>query len=587
MKHSEVRVQHSGARDRRSERFAASDSRLPSVSPSLRFAIAACLLLLSFPMTAKAQRQTVLFLGEEGPLVIGFELKTGGQAFTETWRAGLRQIIEELDKDGNGTLSRKETEGKGEKKTDKSSESSPQAEALLRSANLWDADAEPRDGELNEQEIARFLSRKGQGAFQTEASEKTAALLSPQITQAVNSGDRLWDWLDDDDDQKLSPKELQDADETLRKYDLDADESISLNELEAIQNPFFTARQSNQMTETPFFSIHHGQSATRIIRGLALRYRSFDPPNNEKAAGSRGIAIEALQIPDSQKRLFDRDGSGRLDDWELREFLKSPVPMVTIQIELPASEKSLPKLTGRVRDAKSSIAVKKSLPGSVSILAGEIQIEIDANGLRPEALTQSLKERFNQADRDNNGYLEKGEANRDQFFRRHFAEYDADGNEKLYPEEWRKPVDAAIEFARSQTRMTVQDGGQDVFSVLDGDRDLKIGPREWITAADRMEIWDKNENGTLEKNEVPHVYRVSFGPGLPDLPGLITPQNNNRQSPAMQEVVRGPKWFQAMDKNGDGDVSAREFLGSPESFKKIDRDQDELIDPHEAAKFTE
>ena len=39
-----------------------------------------------------------------------------------------------------------------------------------------------------------------------------------------------------------------------------------------------------------------------------------------------------------------------------------------------------------------------------------------------------------------------------------------------------------------------------------------------------------------------------------------------------------------MDRNGDGDVSRREFLGTPEEFKKLDLDGDGLISREEAEK---
>src|SRR5262249_28497923 len=45
----------------------------------------------------------------------------------------------------------------------------------------------------------------------------------------------------------------------------------------------------------------------------------------------------------------------------------------------------------------------------------------------------------------------------------------------------------------------------------------------------------------------------------------------------------GPDWFRRMDRNRDGDVSRREFLGPREQFDRIDRDRDGLIDPDEAA----
>ncbi len=44
----------------------------------------------------------------------------------------------------------------------------------------------------------------------------------------------------------------------------------------------------------------------------------------------------------------------------------------------------------------------------------------------------------------------------------------------------------------------------------------------------------------------------------------------------------GPEWFQKMDRNHDGDVSRREFLGPRDQFDRLDRDNDGLIGADEA-----
>lgn len=48
--------------------------------------------------------------------------------------------------------------------------------------------------------------------------------------------------------------------------------------------------------------------------------------------------------------------------------------------------------------------------------------------------------------------------------------------------------------------------------------------------------------------------------------------------------IAGPDWFRMMDKNGDGFVSRREFLGTSDQFRTLDRDGDGLVSPDEADK---
>jgi hypothetical protein len=64
--------------------------------------------------------------------------------------------------------------------------------------------------------------------------------------------------------------------------------------------------------------------------------------------------------------------------------------------------------------------------------------------------------------------------------------------------------------------------------------------------------------------------------------GLIIPFGQGVEISVPRPPPRGPLWFRKMDRNGDGDVSPREFLGTPAQFRRIDADGDGLIDPDEA-----
>ena len=66
--------------------------------------------------------------------------------------------------------------------------------------------------------------------------------------------------------------------------------------------------------------------------------------------------------------------------------------------------------------------------------------------------------------------------------------------------------------------------------------------------------------------------------------GVPVPAVANRPRPTGAEASRAPAWFRAMDRNGDGVISPREFLGPPEVFRKLDLNGDGVISPEEAVR---
>jgi hypothetical protein len=80
--------------------------------------------------------------------------------------------------------------------------------------------------------------------------------------------------------------------------------------------------------------------------------------------------------------------------------------------------------------------------------------------------------------------------------------------------------------------------------------------------------------------DIPRQFRLTVSRGQA-VPVLGVPAGSSVSLPGRPQG-RGPLWFRKMDRNGDGDVSRREFLGSQADFERIDTDGDGLIDVQEA-----
>ena len=103
------------------------------------------------------------------------------------------------------------------------------------------------------------------------------------------------------------------------------------------------------------------------------------------------------------------------------------------------------------------------------------------------------------------------------------------------------------------------------FEWLDADQDGQRGLAELRNAGKRL--------GNLTPRQAD--YSLTLLPGVVAEYGVRLRRPEGRKS-------RGPAWFAAMDRNGDGFVSRAEWLGTDEAFDELDRDGDGLISPEES-----
>lgn len=148
---------------------------------------------------------------------------------------------------------------------------------------------------------------------------------------------------------------------------------------------------------------------------------------------------------------------------------------------------------------------------------------------------------------------------------------DRNGDGKLDEKEFAAWLDVRDRFVKSHVLLTVMDHGPGLFELLDANHDGALSVRELRGAWNRLRNAGCVRDGRFDGTRVPRQFCLTVSAGLPASPlGRATPA--------------GPAWFRAMDRNGDGDVSRKEFTGPPDAFDKLDLDKDGLLSAEEALK---
>jgi Ca2+-binding EF-hand superfamily protein len=201
-------------------------------------------------------------------------------------------------------------------------------------------------------------------------------------------------------------------------------------------------------------------------------------------------------------------------------------------------------------------------------------------------------QQLQQADKDNNGYLDAAEAKSNPLFMNLFKLMDLDGDGMLYEKELVGYLDRMQELqvaaGSSCASMTVTDVGRGIFDLIDINKNGKLTIRELRGMVEALKTLDTNKDGFISPDELPRKYQlqVRHGPNLMGFEGVAFFDESMSNSPIKNgNTAPGPLWFRKMDKNSDGDVSRREFLGTDTDFRRIDADNDALISAEEAIRF--
>lgn len=155
-----------------------------------------------------------------------------------------------------------------------------------------------------------------------------------------------------------------------------------------------------------------------------------------------------------------------------------------------------------------------------------------------------------------------------------FAAADRDGDNRLTAIELEAFLNLVECGASCQVVVAAADRGRNPFERLDADGNGRLDARELAATGDAIKPGE-----SVPRRAVLTAARGPVGPTFGPV-ALGTGRPPTRAPDAKKPT--GPDWLQAMDANGDGSVSAAEFVGPPDLFRRLDADGDGRIGAVEA-----
>lgn len=546
----------------------------------------------------KEDIQDLVFLHAPQPLRMRLHVSINGKSPTVAWDAFLDKLFVYYDVNNDGYLS-------------------PQEAAKLLPPNMYNMgfniifNGGRRGGgnqRINFAEIDTNkdgkISREEFGAyFRKSQFQPLQVQIQPPNRQAEQYTDALYKHLNKKADGKLTPQDVKDAWMVLMKLDTDEDEIISVQELmqrqpnpyygdaEVIQEAFMGGPPRPQTPPaTAFISLDPAQPLEEQIKQLLGRMPLAPwPAGFGRAPGLPGFVT----------KLFDEKEKALLAQWlqrppdlefdvQLGDMAEGVGRILSFGSE-PAGVR-LVKTAGNgmpyAKAAKAGVdgVLRVTMPDALLELArvgGQYNRNFDGNA-------QFYLEQFKIAAGDDK-YVTKEKLQENpniQFLVNVFDEADRNGDGRLTIDELKTFFEAITGGPGSQTYITIVDQGRSLFSLIDTNHDNRLSQREVINFGKNFSKFDKQGHGFIERTDLPRQFRMSVSQGPSNGRfGVQVFAFDGMGGQLIRTVGKGPIWFQKMDRNKDGDVSRREFLGSPEEFKEIDEDGDGLISAEEALKF--
>ena len=528
--------------------------------------------------------QDVLFFNEDRPVLIRLHVHVDGKPYATRWTEYLTRWFRFLDRDGDGVLNATEAARAPAVQVLQYMLSNPSTTYQFLGAPGFDDLDRNHDKKVTLAEFVLFYRQSAAGPVQ----------LIPGFNQMIQGvrqdalTDALFHALDTDKDGKLSQAELTAADKALHKYDQDDDELITLQEVLPIDPA--AARPgappslvpSMQAPTIPLMLVPREDAPRRLNARLPVARRVLEHYDKNK---NKALSREEIGMPREQFEQLDANHDGELDVFELLRWVIARTDVeVAVRLGRIESKDSAIEVLG-----EKNPALRTLTPTTLSFKTADGCINLISAGQLPQQSAASIRnvliQQFKTIDRKERGFVSKKQLQPPNFayLNSVLLVADRDEDECLSLDELNAWLDLTLGGFNCQISVALAASGRGMFPLLDANQDGRLSLRELRDAGERLTAYDRDGDGLIAPKEIPYQYQVVVNPGVPNylagqLSGFTPPGNQRTTSPPLF----GPVWFRKMDRNGDGDVSPREFLGTRDDFHRLDTNGDGLISLEEA-----
>lgn len=542
----------------------------------LRLFLSCGLLLSGFCATARADEQTdadeaaLLVLAPNGPVLAQLRISVARRPYRQ-WVAEF--LSRQLDANHSGALTEAELDTMTERFRSLIGVSSP--ERMLRLAS-----GSKTATSVPVTVFAAWMQKRIPRAFEVTSQ-----------TTGVGTAVRLGSLIDANGDGLVSEEELQSAMRTMRFRDLDDDQTYSIAELLPYRDPRTqNAQLAPDVASLPFVHLTDRESRERAADRILSQY-----------GDGQTVAVHLFRLSPSQQAQTDRLQSETADRDELLAYLADPAAHLRIDIQLsdlanrsqtdvqvdPAARTWCTVKRDEFRDAVLDV---DGIPLTIRARGGGMNDRSWERGL--------LGQNFVMYDADQSQYLDESEFGSlgpilDQTgVDPDFAAADINGDAMVTRQELFAWVDRDLSAARSRIEVSIRQDGKTLFSLMDVNADRRLTMRELQEGLQPLQQYDRNDDRRFAESELGTEYVLTIGLGRSEIRRQSRSPNAMMSAMPGQDAtdailpglegLDGPEWFRRMDRNQDGDVSRREFLGTPAMFERVDADADGLLSVDEA-----